>query len=124
MLSGVKRPACVTKQFWFDSRYHIWHPIDIIHFANGAYCYVQLLETNDLFDYFPYQRVWVDKINIDVFEVSPNDNINFNWNYIKSIHPFNFSLKFDYKFGSQFYGSTINNTSDRTVHILLFIIHH
>ena len=125
MLSGVKRPACVTKQFWFDSRHHIWHPIDIIHLnSNGTACYVQLLKTNVLFDYFATQRIWVDKISIDAFEVSPNRDIDYNLNYVKSIHPFYFSINFEYKFDMQFFGRTINNTTDRTVHILLFIIGH
>ncbi len=125
MLSGLKRAVCCTKDFWFDSRHHIWHPIEIIQLnSNGTTCYVRLLKTNPFFDYFPSQRIWVDKIRIDAFEVNPNRDIEYNWNYIKSIHPFYFSITFDYKFDRQRYGRTINNTSDRSVHILLLIIRH
>ncbi len=125
MLSGLKRPAVSTKNFWFDSRHHVWYPIEIIQLSpNGTECYVQLLKTNVFFDYFASERIWVDKISIDAFEVSPNRDIDFNLNYIESIHPFCFRIRYDYEVHGECFGGTVNNTTERIVDISLFIICH
>ena len=69
--------------------------------------------------------MWVKTTDLDTFEQNPNEVFTSDQvEYYKSIHRYTYALKFDYNINNQRISQLIKNTTNRTVHILLFIIGH
>ncbi len=69
--------------------------------------------------------MWVKPTDLDTFEQNPNEVFTpHQVEYYKSIHRYIYALKFDYDINNQRISHLIKNTTNRTVHILLFIIGH
>ncbi len=125
MLRGVERSASFTKHYWLDSRYEVYHPVEILQLdEDGCRCEVKLRVTKGIFRYLPKEIMWVDRECVDLYEFSPNGTRTKRANYLKSIHPYKYTFKVDYWVGFQNYGTVIDNSTDPTVNILLFIIGH
>ena len=112
LLRYLKRTICDSYHWFYDSNHHVWHPIALLHLnSEETKHYVELRKYDPIYNYFETSRIWVDKNSIDAWEYDPNQDLDENLNYIKSIHPFNWYIEFKYCVSRTYFQRTLNRKS-------------
>ncbi len=128
MLSYGNCPPSCTEYYWFDERYKLWHPVDVLHKNKSDSLYwVQRMETWGILNYIPREYMWVEPRSLTFFDYNPNELFTprmWEMEYYKSIHPYMYALTFDFKCNDMKIKHKIKNEAPKTVYILLFIICH
>ena len=127
MLSSANLHVSCTKNYWFDDRYELWHPVELLRLnESGTLYYVKRMDTHGILNYIPRRHMWVDPTSLDTFEDNPNELFTpHQMEYYKSIHPYMYFIKFDFNSPKKdIIGHCIHRSTHKSVHILLFIIHH
>ena len=108
-MRSLKRTIVDSYHWFYDSNHHVWHPITLLHLnSEQTKYYVELRKYDPIYKYFQTSRIWVDKNSIDAWENDPNHELDTNLDYIKSIHPFNWYIRFKYHIDDQYFQRTLN----------------
>ena len=127
MLSSAKRHASCTKNYWFDDRYGLWHPVELLRLNESrTLYYVKRMDTQGILNYFQRTHMWVKPTSLDSFEDNPNELFTpHQVEYYKSIHPYFYLMKFEFMPpNNQSVSHIVMNTTHQSVHIVLVIIGH
>ena len=127
MLSSAKGHVSCTKLYWFENTFELWHPVELVGWQNasGTLSRVKRMDNQGILNYFQMTDWWVNPRSLECFEDDPNELFTpHQVEYSKSIHPYIYALRFYYKINNQRISHLIKNTTNRTVHILLFITGH
>ena len=127
MLSSANLHVSCTKNYWFDDRYELWHPVELLRLnESGTLYYVKRTDLQGLLNYILGPYMWVEPTSLDTFEENPNEVFTpHQVEYYKSIHPYFYLMKFEFMPpNNQSVSHIVINTTHQSVHILLFIIGH
>ena len=74
--------------YWFDERHKCWLRLSVKRsdLTSRKRIIVRIPGNEELLDFHSDREIWVNKNDIEFFNINPNDNLCLNVEYYKSLH--------------------------------------
>ena len=85
--------------YWFDQRHKCWLRVVVKRsdLMSTKPIYVTISGNPELLDFNTYRQMFLNRSDIEFFNINPNDNLCLNVEYYKYLHWYNWRMKFKYK---------------------------